>query len=61
MSEGYSSLYGWVGDYIPPYAKNAVAGVGGMVGITGITGITGAAPNENKVGAGQVMPVFDNE
>ncbi|CAI2163166.1 13480_t:CDS:10 [Funneliformis geosporum] len=55
MSEGYSSLYGWVGDYIPPYAKNAVAGMGGMVGIIGTT------PNDNKVGAGQVMPIFDND
>ncbi|CAG8558669.1 3518_t:CDS:10 [Funneliformis caledonium] len=58
MSEGYSSLYGWVGDYIPPYAKNAVAGMGGMVGISGNTS---TAPNDNKVGAGQVMPIFDND
>jgi hypothetical protein len=58
-SEGYSSLYGWVGDYIPPYAKNAVAGMGGMVGITGITGM--ASNVNNVMGAGQVMPIFDNE
>ena len=54
-NESYSSLYGWVGDYIQPYAKNAVAGIGGMVGIT--------IPNleVNIVGAGQVMPIFNNE
>ncbi|CAB4412155.1 unnamed protein product [Rhizophagus irregularis] len=55
-TENYSTLYGWVGDYIPPYAKNAVAGIGGMVGITGMM-----TPNENIVGAGQVMPIFDND
>nr|CAG8463745.1 2165_t:CDS:2 [Entrophospora candida] len=33
-NEGYSSLYGWVGDYIPPSAKYAVSAVaGGMSGM----------------------------
>ncbi|RIA92638.1 Endonuclease/exonuclease/phosphatase [Glomus cerebriforme] len=58
----YSTLYGWVGDYIPPYAINAVAGMGEMVGITNITGITDMfASNENVVGSGQIMPIFDND
>jgi hypothetical protein len=58
-SEGYSTLYGLVGavgEYIPPYARNAVAGMGGMVGITNIM-----TSNVNVVGAGQIMPIFDNE
>ncbi|CAG8510752.1 16102_t:CDS:2, partial [Acaulospora colombiana] len=33
MSEGYSSLYGWVGDYIAPSAKYAAAAVVGMGGM----------------------------
>ncbi|CAG8542546.1 6347_t:CDS:10, partial [Scutellospora calospora] len=41
-SEGYSSLYGWVGDYIPPSAKYAAAAVVGMGGMI-IPGIN--APN----------------
>ncbi|GES89205.1 type II inositol 1,4,5-trisphosphate 5-phosphatase isoform X3 [Rhizophagus clarus] len=51
-TENYSTLYGWVGDYIP----NAVAGIGGMVGMT-----TPSTPNENIIGAGQIMPIFDND
>lgn len=74
-NEGYSSLYGWVGDYIPPSAKYAVSavtsGVSGMVGIS-ITSnnnnnnnnsstYNNNGVNRNGIGNGQSLPIFDNE
>ncbi|CAG8778827.1 13964_t:CDS:2, partial [Acaulospora morrowiae] len=60
-NEGYSSLYGWVGDYIAPsakYAAAAVVGMGGMVGIPGIASMVDTSPS--AVGAGIVLSIFDN-
>ncbi|CAG8748871.1 8823_t:CDS:2, partial [Acaulospora morrowiae] len=61
-NEGYSSLYGWVGDYISPpakYAAAAVVGMGGMVGIPGIASLVDTSPS--PVGAGNVLSIFDND
>ncbi|CAG8749718.1 27598_t:CDS:2 [Dentiscutata erythropus] len=60
-NEGYSTLYGWVGDYIPPsarYAAAAVVGMGGMF-IPGVNALND--PSTDIVGAGAVMSIFDND
>ncbi|RIB01325.1 Endonuclease/exonuclease/phosphatase [Gigaspora rosea] len=60
-SEGYSSLYGWVGDYIPPsakYAAAAVVGMGGMI-IPGMNALNN--PSTDAVGAGNIISIFDND
>ncbi|CAG8769929.1 26351_t:CDS:2 [Gigaspora margarita] len=60
-SEGYSSLYGWVGDYIPPsakYAAAAVVGMGGMI-IPGMNALNNQSTD--AVGAGTIISIFDND
>lgn len=60
-SEGFSSLYGWVGDYIPPsakYAAAAVVGMGGMI-IPGMNALNNQSTD--AVGAGTIISIFDND